>query len=80
MNAAPVEEHSFIQMQYDFFNGQRHAFSVPLTVADDGIARLSDDVAVPADPLGSSRRAFFSNRLEFERFALSNNLSVIHDP
>ena len=57
-------------MQYDLFNGQRHASSAPLTVADDGIAPLSNDVTVPADPLGSSRRTLCPNRLELERFAL----------
>ncbi len=69
---------SFIQMQYDLFNGQRHGSSVPLTVADDGVAPLSNDVAVPVDSLGSSRRLLFPNRLEFERFALPDNVSVIH--
>ncbi len=68
---------SFIQMQYDLFNGQRHGSSAPLTVADDGIAPLSNDVAVPADSLGSSRRTLCSHRLELERFALSDNRSVI---
>jgi len=32
-------------MQYDLFNGQRHAASAPLTVPDDGIVPLSNDVA-----------------------------------
>ena len=57
-------------MHYYLFNGQRHAASAPLAVADDGIIPLSNDVTVPADPLGSSRRLFFPNRLELERFAL----------
>ncbi len=57
-------------MQYDLFNGQRHTASTPLTVADDGIAPLSNDVAVPVDSLGSSRSTLFPNRLELERFAL----------
>ena len=70
MNAALLEEPSFIQMPYDLFNGQRHAPSAPLTVADDGIAPLRDDVAVPADPLGPSRRPLCPNRLELERLAV----------
>ncbi len=53
---------SFIQMQYDLFNGQRDASSAPLTVTDDGIAPLSNDVAMPVDPLGSSGRLLFQNR------------------
>ncbi len=65
-------------MQYDLLNGQRDASSAPLTVADDGIAPLSDDVAVPTDPLGSGRRTLCPNRLEFERFSLSDNRLVIH--
>ena len=71
---------SFIQMQYDPFNGQRHATSTPLTVADDGIVPLSNDIAVPVDPLGSSRRPLFPNRLELEGFTLLDNRSVIHHP
>ena len=67
-------------MQYDLFNGQPHATSAPLTVADDGIAPLRDDVAVPADPLGSSRRLLFQNKAELKRFALPDNRSVIHHP
>ena len=61
MNAAPLVEPSLIQMQYDLFNGQRDASSAPLTVADDGIAPLSNDVAVPTDPLGASRWPLFQN-------------------
>ena len=53
---------SFIQMQYDLFNGQRHASRAPLAVADDGIVPLSNDIAVPVDPLGSSGRLLFQNR------------------
>jgi len=57
-------------MQYDLFNGQRHAASTPLTVADDRIVPLSNNVAVPADPLGSSRRTLCPKRLELVRMAL----------
>ena len=79
-SATEIAKSSFIQMQYDLFNGQRHAANAPLTVADDGIVPLSNDVAVPGNPLGSSRRLLFSNRLERERFALPENRSLIHHP
>ncbi len=75
-----ITNSSFIQMQYDLFNGQRHASSAPLTVADDGIVPLSDDVAVPADSLGSSRRLLFQNRAELERLVVPDNRSLIHHP
>ncbi len=71
---------SLIQMQYDPFNGQRHASRAPLTVADDGIAPLSNDIAVPADPLGPSGRTLCPNRLELEGFTLPDNRSLIHHP
>lgn len=77
-SATETTNPSFIQTKYDVFNGHRHAARTPLTVTDNGIAPLSDDVAVPAEPLGSSRRLFFPNRLELERSALPGNGSVIH--
>ncbi len=64
---------SFIQMQYDLLNGQRDASSAPLTVADDGIAPLSNDIAVPADPLGASRWPLFQNRGQRKGFTFSGN-------
>ena len=64
---------SFIQMQYDLFNGQRDASSAPLTMADDGIASLSNDVAVPADALGASGRLLFQNRGQRKGFTFSGN-------
>jgi len=69
-SATEFTSSSFIQMYYDLFNGQRHASCAPLTVSDDGIAPLSNDIAVPVDPLDSSRRPLFPNRLELERFTL----------
>lgn len=64
---------SFIQMQYDLFNGQRDASSAPLTMTDNSIAPSSDDVAVPVDPLGSSRWLLFQNRGERKGFTFSGN-------
>ncbi len=80
VSATEITKSSFIQMQYDLFNGQPHAASTPLAVADDGIVPLSNDIAVPADSLGPSRRPLFQNRAELERFVVPDNRSVIHYP
>jgi len=45
VSATDITNSSFIQMQYDLFNGQRHAASAPLAVSDYGVASLSKDVA-----------------------------------
>ena len=45
VSATDISNSSFIQMQYDLFNGQRHAASAPLAVSDDGVASLSKDVS-----------------------------------
>ncbi len=80
VSAGDLTNSSFIQMQYDPFNGQPHTASTPLAMADDGIVPLSNDIVVPVDPLGSSRRPLFPNRLELERFTLPDNRSLIHHP
>ena len=62
MNTAPIVEPSFIQPRYNLFDSNRYALKVPLAVADDGIAPLSNNVAVPVASVRSSGRLLFQNR------------------